>query len=102
MQRGFVARHHKPFTGSQGLHVEQGLVVAQCRIAQLGALQLWLIGLEKGEKTAIDYYMKGLSLGGSKPLPELFKASGLEFNFGPSIIQRLADRVQKELEKLPE
>ena len=71
-------------------------------IAQLGALQLWLIGLEKGEKTAIDYYMKGLSLGGSKPLPELFKASGLEFNFGPSIIQRLADRVQKELEKLPE
>ena len=71
-------------------------------IAQLGALQLWLIGLEKGEKTAIDYYMKGLSLGGSKPLPDLFKASGLEFNFGPGIIQRLADRVQKELEKLPE
>jgi oligoendopeptidase F len=71
-------------------------------IAQLGALQLWLISLEKGEKTAIDYYMKGLSLGGSKPLPELFRASGLEFNFGPAIIQRLADRVQKELEKLPE
>jgi oligoendopeptidase F len=71
-------------------------------IAQLGALQLWLISLEKGETTAIDYYIKGLSLGGSRPLPELFRASGLQFDFSPSIIQRLADRVQREMEKLPE
>ena len=71
-------------------------------IAQLGALQLWLISLEQGEKTAVDYYTRALSLGGSRPLPELFRAAGLEFDFGPSIISRLAERVQKELEKVAE
>jgi oligoendopeptidase F len=71
-------------------------------IAQLGALQLWLISLEQGEKTAIDNYTRALSLGGSKPLPELFKAAGLKFDFGPEIVQRLVDRVEAELEKLPE
>lgn len=71
-------------------------------IAQLGALQLWLISLERGETTAIDYYIKGLSLGGSKPLPELFRASGLEFDFGAGIVKRLAERVERELEKVGE
>ncbi len=71
-------------------------------IAQLGALQLWLISLEKGERTAIDYYMKALSIGGARPLPELFEACGLVFDFGPSTIKRLVDRVGSELEKLPE
>jgi oligoendopeptidase F len=71
-------------------------------IAQLGALQLWLRSLEEGEKVAIDAYMKALSLGGSKPLPELFRAAGLKFDFGPEIVKRLVDRVERELEKLPE
>jgi oligoendopeptidase F len=71
-------------------------------IAQLGALQLWVMSLEKGEKAAIEAYVKGLSLGGSRPLPELFKAAGLEFDFGPAIVGRLAERVERELEKLPE
>jgi len=71
-------------------------------IAQLGALQLWLMGLEKGEKTAVDYYLKGLSLGGSRPLPELFETTGLKFDFGPETVKRLVDRAEAELAKLPE
>jgi oligoendopeptidase F len=71
-------------------------------IAQLGALQLWLLSLEKGETTAVDYYMKALSLGGSKPLPQLFEACGLKFDFSPAIISRLAERVHKELGDLAE
>jgi oligoendopeptidase F len=71
-------------------------------IAQLGALGLWLRSLEDGEKTAIEAYIKALSLGGSKPLPELFKAAGLKFDFGEATIGRLVERVEKELEKLPE
>ncbi|MEX2219989.1 MAG: M3 family oligoendopeptidase [Phycisphaerales bacterium] len=71
-------------------------------IAQLGALGLWLRSLEEGEKTAVEAYMKALSLGGSKPLPDLFSAAGLRFDFGPETIKRLVDRVEKELEKLPE
>lgn len=71
-------------------------------IAQLGALQLWLMSLEKGEKQAVEAYIRGLSLGGSKPLPELFAAAGLRLDFGPDTIRRITDRVEAELEKLPE
>ena len=71
-------------------------------IAQLGALGLWLRSLEEGEKTAIEAYVKSLSLGGSRPLPELFAAAGLKFDLGPETIKRLAERVERELEKLPE
>ncbi|MBI1189080.1 MAG: M3 family oligoendopeptidase [Tepidisphaera sp.] len=71
-------------------------------IAQLGALQLWLHSLEKSETSAIEHYIKALSLGGSRPLPELFKAAGLVFDFGPETLMRLADRVRLELAKFPE
>jgi oligoendopeptidase F len=71
-------------------------------IARLGALQLWLHALEKGEKSAVEAYIRALSLGGSKPLPELFEAAGLKFEFGPEIVKRLVDRAARELEKLPE
>ncbi|MBS0187268.1 MAG: M3 family oligoendopeptidase [Planctomycetes bacterium] len=71
-------------------------------IAQLGALQLWLMGLEKGEKAAIDRYVAGLSLGGSRPLPQLFEATGLRFDFGPDTVRRLVERAEVELDRLPE
>jgi len=80
--------------GSPFYYIEYG-------IAQLGALQLWLHATEHGDHAAVEAYLAGLRLGGSKPLPELFKASGLKFDFGPEIVKRLVDRAQKELESLP-
>jgi oligoendopeptidase F len=71
-------------------------------IAQLGALQLWLRSLEEGPQTAVESYITALRLGGSRPLPELFRAAGLRFDFGPETIRRIVDRVERELEKLPE
>jgi oligoendopeptidase F len=71
-------------------------------IAQLGSLQLWLRALEESEHTAVEAYMAALRLGGSRPLPELFTTAGLKFDFGPDTIKRLVDRVERELEKLPE
>lgn len=71
-------------------------------IAQLGALQLWLKSLEEGESAAIDAYIHAMQLGGSRPLPELFEAAGLEFDFGETTVSRLVDRVEAELAKLPE
>jgi hypothetical protein len=56
-------------------------------IAQLGAYQLWIRSLDEGADVALDAYKKALWLGGSRPLPELFAAAGLEFDFGPSIQQ---------------
>jgi oligoendopeptidase F len=69
-------------------------------IAQLGALQLWMQA-RRDESLAIDNYTAAMKLGGSRPLPELFQAADLEFNFGPTTMQALMDTVQEELESLP-
>ena len=58
--------------------------------------------LEEGEATAIDAYLHALSLGGSRPLPELFEAAGVKLDFSVDTISRLAERVEAELAKLPE
>lgn len=69
-------------------------------IARLGSMGLWLTSLEKGRDMALALYKRGLSLGGSRPLPELFEASGLPFDFGPETVKRLVDAVVQELEGL--
>jgi len=69
-------------------------------IAQLGALQLWL-NYQQDPAAALERYRKGLSLGGTKPLPELFEAAGLKFDFTLDTIAPLADAVEHELDALP-
>ncbi len=69
-------------------------------IAQLGALQLWL-GFKADRARAIENYRRALRLGGSRPLPELFEAAELTFDFGPDTVKRLMDDVQRELDTLP-
>lgn len=65
-------------------------------IAQLGALGLWKQFRENKEK-ALDNYINALSLGGTRTLPELYKAAGLEFNFSGEKIKVLMDFVNDEL-----
>ena len=65
-------------------------------IAQLGALQLWLNG-KAGRKKMLRQYRDALRLGGSRPLPELFKTAGLTFDFSEKMIASLMEEVQKEL-----
>lgn len=66
-------------------------------IARLGSLGLWLHSLERGQASALARYKTALALGGSKPLPELFAAAGLPFDFGPATVERLMRACQKEL-----
>jgi oligoendopeptidase F len=68
-------------------------------IAQLGSLQLW--AASQGDcSSAMTHYRHALSLGGSRPLPELFAAAGLKFNFSEKTLKQLAESIQKELENL--
>jgi len=69
-------------------------------IAQLGAQQLWLHA-KRDEKKAIEQYQSALKLGGSKPLPELFGAAKLEFDFGRDLMKTLMNDVAEELQQLP-
>jgi oligoendopeptidase F len=68
-------------------------------IAQLGALQLW-VRARHDKKQAMADYQKALALGGSQPLPELFAAAGLQFDFSEKTIAPLMDEVVKELAKI--
>ena len=68
-------------------------------IAQLGALQIWQRSLTD-RAGAVGAYKKALALGGSRPLPELFKAAGTRFDFGDELIASLMKTVRTELDKL--
>lgn len=65
-------------------------------IAQLGALGVWHHS-KKDPGGAIEAYKRALALGGSRPLPELFKAAGLPFNFGPESIAHVVESLRAEL-----
>jgi oligoendopeptidase F len=68
-------------------------------IAQLGAIGLWM-QYKKNPEQALDNYVKALSLGATKTLPELYKTAGLNFDFSSENIKTLMDFVNEEMEKL--
>jgi oligoendopeptidase F len=70
-------------------------------IAQLGALQVWR-NAKSDRAGAIAAYRRGLALGGSRPLPELFSAAGILFDFTETTLRPLIDSVRSELDRLPE
>ena len=68
-------------------------------IAQLGALQVWM-NAQKDYNQAVALYRNGLALGGSRPLPEIFEAAGLKFDFSAATLRPLIDAVMKEIDRL--
>jgi len=78
--------------GSPFYYIEYG-------IAQLGALQIYRNFLED-PKAGLDGYIKGLTLGSSKPLPEVWNAMNIKFDFSSENIRELMKFVQTELDKL--
>jgi oligoendopeptidase F len=59
-------------------------------IAQLGALGLYQQSLDDMQK-AVKNYKNAISLGGSKPLAQLFEAAGLEFGLGEKTVKPAAE-----------
>ena len=80
--------YHAPF-----YYIEYG-------IAQLGALQLWMNAKKDGPKALADY-RAALALGGTRPLPELFTAAGIRFDFSSRTLKPLMEAMQQELANLP-
>lgn len=67
-------------------------------IAELGALQIWNNSKKDGPKALRDY-RSALALGGSKPLPELFKAAGARFDMKKDTIAPLVRQVKSVLDQ---
>jgi len=93
--------HARAASWHRQLHIfEVPFYYIEYGIAQLGSLQLWLQA-RKDEAAALANYRAAMTLGGSRPLPELFGAADLTFDFGPATVGRLIDAVQEELAALP-
>ena len=76
------------------LHIfEMPFYYIEYGIAQLGALQLWQATLKNPTRTLANY-RRALALGGSKPLPQLYQAAGIQFRFDESVIGPLLDSVR--------
>ncbi len=65
-------------------------------IAQLGAIGMWM-QFRQNKEQALDNYCNALSLGGTKTLPGLYKAAGLDFDLSPEKIKVLMEFVNGEL-----
>jgi len=65
-------------------------------IAQLGALQLWA-NSKVDKARALRDYRSALSLGASRPLPELFSAAGCRFDFTVATVKPLVELLRDEL-----
>jgi oligoendopeptidase F len=68
-------------------------------IAQLGAIAMWK-QYKENKQQALDNYVKALSLGSTRTLPELYKAAGIKFDFSPAYVKELATFVQQEIDKI--
>ena len=68
-------------------------------IAQLGALQVWA-NSKANQAKALGDYKKSLTLGGSRPLPDLFAAAGCQLDFSAATIKPLIQLAGTELKKL--
>ena len=69
-------------------------------IAQLGALQVYNNAKQDAAK-ALEDYRNGLRLGGTRPLPQLFEAANIKFDFGDKTVKPLVETLREDLSKLP-
>ncbi len=65
-------------------------------IAQLGALGIWR-SAKTDRAGAVRAYREALALGGSRPLPKLFEAAGLKFDFSSGTVAGAARALRAEL-----
>lgn len=94
--------HYRRASWQKQLHIfEVPFYYIEYGIAQLGALQVYR-NFVRDPKKALDGYIAGLKLGSSKPIPEIWAAMGIRFDFSIGMIRELMGFVQEELAKLGE
>ena len=90
MTTGWQHKHHihqVPF-----YYIEYGL-------AQLGAVQVWANALVD-QKKAVEKYLKALALGGTVPLPELYKSAGVKLAFDAQTLGKAVKLMEEKINEL--
>lgn len=68
-------------------------------LAQLGAVQVWANALDNQAQAVADY-RNGLSLGGTKSLPELFEATGVKLAFDADTLGKAVDLIETTIAEM--
>jgi oligoendopeptidase F len=68
-------------------------------LAQVGAVQVWRNSL-RDQAEAIRQYRHMLSLGGTRPLPELFQAAGAKLAFDVGTLGEIVELIEGTIEEL--
>jgi len=68
-------------------------------LAQLGAVQVWRGALDD-QAGAVAAYRRGLALGGTRPLPELYAAAGAKFAFDTATVSEAVALIERTLAQL--
>jgi oligoendopeptidase F len=68
-------------------------------MAQLGAIAVWR-NYKQDPAKALQQYKAALKLGYTKPIPDIYKAAGIQFDFSVAYIRELMNFVNAEYEKL--
>ena len=71
----------------------------QAGIAQMGALQVWRHSLTD-QRQAVRQYREALALGGTKGLPEIYRAAGARLVFDEKNMRELVSLVEDRLMEL--
>jgi oligoendopeptidase F len=68
-------------------------------MAQVGAVQVWNNSL-RDQAAAIKQYRHGLSLAGTRPLPELYAATGAKFAFDVKTMSEIVGLIESTIAEL--
>ncbi|HRP08959.1 MAG TPA: M3 family oligoendopeptidase [Gemmatimonadales bacterium] len=68
-------------------------------IAQIGALQVWR-NARRDPARAIAEYRRFLALGATVPLPDLYRAAGVNLSFDADLLADLVEMVEEEMETI--
>lgn len=68
-------------------------------IAQFGAIAIYR-NYKKNKEETLKKYKEFLALGNSSPVPEIYEAAGIKFDFSEKYIQEMVNFIKSELELL--
>lgn len=69
-------------------------------VAMVGACQVWANSM-KEKAAAVSAYRQALALGGTKSLPELYRAAGARFAFDADTLAEVVDLVESMFPEEP-
>jgi oligoendopeptidase F len=82
------------------LHIHQvPFYYVEYGIAQVGAVQVWRSSLTD-QAGAVANYRRGLALGGTAALPDLFSAAGAALSLDAATLGAAVDLIEREIERL--